>query len=648
MTGIRMSKKIELFYSLLLFVVFSIFGSLLQYQQVLDFYLQKYLPAWVNLAFPYIIAVILLLTCVAIDFLSRQTRVPSTSQPESPVSRRWKKLVASLALILVPILWIIRSRVDLGNIMGFAAFAALLWFTLTAIFLAVKGNYPGWGWGWSFSLAVLGTGFVFSCATYLTQVTSYPFSLGWSEGNRYVNAALVADWFRDGFTGTLPVLHPTRYLLQAVPFLFTRHAIWVHRLWQALLWITVPLLLARGLTRRAGFKRGFTALWWTLLGYLFLQQGPVYYHLALGVLPVVWWYRIDRPFRTALILAVGSAWAGLSRINWYFMPFTVALLFYLLDNPATFKLNKQTWLTLGGWGLVSVLFAAGAKYGYQAISGNPAWYFDTAFSSALLWDRLLPSATFLPGILPGVLIILLPLTGWAFTPTKIRPELRWNILLAGGVLLVYFIGGTLVSVKIGGGSNLHNYDSFLVLFLLVVLLISAGLEKADDSVNGSAEQARWLRIPAAMLPVAFLIWMNPAVFTRPDARLAEELLPKLQSLIDQQPAGSQILCLSDCQLFTFGYLQADQVDTRYEKIFLMEMAMAGNDAYLNQFYQDVQSGQYSLIFSDILTKSIQDNTRAFSEENNSWVERVSRPVLAHTTPLIKNKDINLQVLAPVK
>jgi hypothetical protein len=80
----------------------------------------------------------------------------------------------------------------------------------------------------------------------------------------------------------------------------------------------------------------------------------------------------------------------------------------------------------------------------------------------------------------------------------------------------------------------------------------------------------------------------------------------------------------------------------------MEMAMAGNDAYLNQFYQDVQSGQYSLIFSDILTKSIQDNTRAFSEENNSWVERVSRPVLAHTTPLIKNKDINLQVLAPVK
>lgn len=647
MTEVRMSKKIELFASLLLFVVFSIFGSLLQYQQVLDFYLQKYLPVWVNLAFPYIIGGILLLTCVAVDFVSRQNVNPTSSHPESPLSMRWMKLAANLALVLIPLLWVIRSREDLGNIMGFTAFAALLWFTLSVIFLAVKVNYQGWGWGWSFSLAILGTGFVFSCATYLNQVTDYPFSLGWSEGNRYVNAALVADWFRDGFKGTLPVLHPTRYLLQGVPFLFTRHAICVHRLWQALLWITIPLLLARGLTRRAGFKRGFSALWWTLLGFLFLQQGPVYYHLALGVLPVVWWYRKDKPFRTALILAACSAWAGLSRINWYFMPFTAALLFYLLDNPTPFKLNKQTWLTLGGWGLVSVLFAAGAKYGYQAISGNPAWFFDTAFSSELLWYRLLPNATFLPGVLPGIFLALLPLGGWMLSISKKQPAFRWNKLLVGLILAIYFMGSMVVSVKIGGGSNLHNYDSFLVLFLLMSLLIIGGSETRSLEA-GQSTPHRWQRMLAAVVPVAILLLMNPALFIKPDQRLANEVIPQLQGLIDEQAPGSQILCLSDCQLFTFGNLKAAQVDVRYEKIFLMEMAMAGNEPFLSQLEGDLLSGRYGLIFTDRLTTNTQSTQQAFSEENNSWVNYVSRLVLKYYAPVMDEKRLNLQVLRPVQ
>ena len=34
------------------------------------------------------------------------------------------------------------------------------------------------------------------------------------------------------------------------------------------------------------------------------------------------------------------------------------------------------------------------------------------------------------------------------------------------ILLIFFAGGIVVSVKIGGGSNLHNMDAFLV-FLLV-------------------------------------------------------------------------------------------------------------------------------------------------------------------------------------
>jgi len=401
------------------------------------------------------------------------------------------------------------------------------------------------------------------------------------------------------------------------------------------------------LVRRVHFKRKSDSLWWMLLGYLFLQQGPVYYHLALSVLPVIGWYREDRPARTAIILAACSAWAGLSRINWYFMPFTVALLLNLLEKPLTFPLQKNRLLRLGIWGFISSLFAVGAKYGYQAISGNPAWYFDTAFSSDLLWYRLFPNATFLPGILPGVLLALIPLGGWMLFSGRKQRVFQWNSMIIGLILAVYFIGSTVVSIKIGGGSNLHNFDSFLVLFLLVSVLKIGETDKNHENGENHNHHSRQ-RILAAIIPVTIILLMNPAVFIEPDARLADEEIPLLQGLIDKQARGNQILCLSDCQLFTFGTLDAGRVDVRYEKIFLMEMAMAGNDAFLNQLEEDLQLGQYSLLFSDRLTTNTQSTSQAFSEENNSWVNHISRLVLKYYTPVLDEKRLNLQVLRPVK
>ncbi len=635
-------------------IVFTIFSAalswlstLLLYHQFLKDYTAAIFPSWLDHLLPVLAVAACLLAVLALIHLSRHNPEPAAGQQAFPLVSPKRILAAILCLALVPLLWTLRARVFLGDLRASAAFMVLIWFTLTAFYLVARVFAPVRGWAWSFSLAILGTGFVFSCASFLNQVTDYPFSLGWSEGNRYVNAALVADWFRHGFKGTLPVLHPTRYLLQAIPFLVTSHEIWIHRLWQALLWISIPLLLSLALVRRIHFKRKADFLWWLLLGYLFLQQGPVYYHLALSVLPVIWWYREDKPLRTAFILAVCSAWAGLSRINWYFMPLTVAMLFHLLENPLPFKLNKKTVLTLGSWGLISLLFAAGAKYGYQAISGNPAWFFDTAFSSELLWYRLLPNATFLPGVLPGIFLALLPLGGWMLSIFKKQPAFRWNNLLAGLILAIYFMGSMVVSVKIGGGSNLHNYDSFLVLFLLVSLLIIGGSETRSLEA-GQFSPHRWQRMLAAVVPVAILLLMNPALFIKPDQRLANEVIPQLQGLIDEQAPGSQILCLSDCQLFTFGNLKASQVDVRYEKIFLMEMAMAGNEPFLSQLEGDLLSGRYGLIFTDRLTTNTQSTQQAFSEENNSWVNYVSRLVLKYYAPVMDEKRLNLQVLRPVQ
>ncbi|MGA9399175.1 MAG: hypothetical protein WBV22_13070, partial [Anaerolineaceae bacterium] len=61
----------------------------------------------------------------------------------------------------------------------------------------------------------------------------------------------------------------------------------------------------------------------------------------------------------------------------------------------------------------------------------------------------------------------------------------------------------------------------------------------------------------------------------------------------------------------------------YEKVFLMEMAMAGNQPYLNQFEKDLEEHRFSLIISEPLAMVIQGEEDVFFEENNAWTTRVT-------------------------
>ncbi len=90
----------------------------------------------------------------------------------------------------------------------------------------------------------------------------------------------------------------------------------------------------------------------------------------------------------------------------------------------------------GGFGLDKSAFAANALY--IRWSGNPAGQFTSSFTSDLLWYRLLPSSTYLPGILLGALITSLPflylifkrlnvLAGWRdYHPLRLL-DLRINL-----------------------------------------------------------------------------------------------------------------------------------------------------------------------------------------------------------------------------
>ena len=84
----------------------------------------------------------------------------------------------------------------------------------------------------------------------------------------------------------------------------------------------------------------------------------------------------------------------------------------------------------------------------------------------------------------------------------------------------------------------------------------------------------------------------------------------------------------------------------YELVFLMEMAIARNQEYLEAFQADLQAQRYGLIVSGPLTTTLQGAAHSFGEENDAWVRKVAKPILCYYEPVLKLKDPALMLLAP--
>jgi hypothetical protein len=161
----------------------------------------------------------------------------------------------------------------------------------------------------------------YKVATLFSDVSTYPLSLSWSEGSRFYYASLFFSERLYHMHVPPSVLHPSRYLMQAVPFLIPGLPLWFHRLWQVLLWISVTALTGFMLARR--LRAGWVyALW----AFLFLFQGPVYYHLLVMVFLVLWGVKPRQFWRSLWIVLIASAWesSGSIRVKLHFRPVMVS------------------------------------------------------------------------------------------------------------------------------------------------------------------------------------------------------------------------------------------------------------------------------------------------------------------------------------
>ena len=133
--------------------------------------------------------------------------------------------------------------------------ALISYFFLRAAGLPVKG------WGALAASAILLAG-IYRAAVLLPDISTSPFSLDWSEASRYFYASLFFSKRLYGIAIPPSVLHPTRYLLQSVPFLIPNSPLWVHRLWQVLLWALITFAASYLLARRLlSWRTGASGRW---------------------------------------------------------------------------------------------------------------------------------------------------------------------------------------------------------------------------------------------------------------------------------------------------------------------------------------------------------------------------------------------------
>jgi hypothetical protein len=523
------------------------------------------------------------------------------------------------------------------------------------------------GWTLALVVTILGYGTAYQFARFTPDISSYPFSLGWSEASRYYYASL---WLSPTLYGSFAppsVLHPSRYLLQALPFLIPNVSLWLNRFWQVLLWVITSSLaswlLVRRLQIRPSNHTGVVSLSMLFWGILFIFQGPIYYHLLLMVILVLWLASSTRFWRTLLVVLIASLWAGISRVNWLPVPGLLAAALYLMEVQVN---GKPVWKYLASpaiWVLAGTGIGYLSQQAYQLWSGNPLTWFNSSFTSDLLWYRLLPNVTYPLGVLPSALLVSLPVIGLI----ALRLYHRWRqfhavrLLGLAAILGVLFLGGIIVSVKIGGGSNLHNLDAYLTLLMVIGGYIyfdrlqpdqpgRVGNTTGERSFSGSPLLLRLsqnvLLAGAMIVPLYFTLSVGGPIPGRDfsSAQAALQTIDSATQLAAEQ--GGEVLFISQRHLLTFNLVQNVPLVPEYELVFLMEMAMSGNTAYMDAFHVDISHQRFAIIVSEPLVIQYQGSSHSFGEENDAWVSGVSEPVLCYYQPSVTLDSVGVILYTP--
>jgi hypothetical protein len=348
-------------------------------------------------------------------------------------------------------------------------------------------------------------------------------------------------------------------------------------------------------------------------------------------------------------------WEGLCRVNWFLMPAAIAILFHVFRSP---------WQGNNNWNFIKwpVIYSVSGGVSsfaiyllYIKVMGFVIPFLNPAMDYGYFQYKLWPNAGYM-GLIPGITLISFPILLVAMNFVwRFRKNIRWQRwLIIIGILGSFFIVSTIISLRAGGGYDLHNYDTFLLFLLITGCFFGMNSvhldtpEQAGKPILGNYGVLVLLMI----IPTMVAIPKTGGNIPKANAQ-TEQTLQEIQKVLESTTVSENhpILFIDQRQLLVFHLVTPDKnLVIPYEKIELMEMAMANNRDYRAQFVSDMENQKYSLIVSEILgiwPKSLPP--KSFEPdwyENNVWVDSVSIPVLDYYVPIYINQNFGIAIYAP--
>lgn len=509
-------------------------------------------------------------------------------------------------------------------------------------------------------------------------VSDYPFALHWSEGNRLWDYSVLfgADRFnyppQEG--GIFAWIDSIRQTLWGLPFLIPDASIIVVRLWNAIL-VTLPYALLGLLVfrrREGGHDEWLLAGLWSMI---FLNQGPIYTPLVLAAILVALARR--KPIWLAIpLLFFAGDYAGTSRYSWRFAPAIWAVMLTFGDAVWLYGyVRSRDWLQAaalalaGVWtkglpllgGVVVGLLQIGAKSGdptaqpttiAQGGVENLEGLINVSTQQPFLWERLLPNSIYPPGIVIALALATLPLITLLVYLAKKKywkTEL-WQLIATVGGLGSVLVVGVIASAKVGGGTDLHNMDMFLIGLVLVAALAWEGFAPNIKKLLAKME-VRWLLVALIFIP-SFMPMVKGKPLELPSAERTQFVLGRIQAFAGCARQYGEVLFMDQRQLLTFGNVGDVPLVVEYEKKYVMDQALKGDQEYFQKFREDLASGRFSLIVTEreaILYKDDETETigDSLNEENNAWVTWVTTPLLDHYESVADYKDAAIELFMPI-
>jgi hypothetical protein len=436
---------------------------------------------------------------------------------------RW---ILWLAVFIAPV-WLFQFTVW-GVILQKVYIRILVWMIVVSLLsiFATRGNHLV-EWRPFLTVLILTAG-LFSIAASLRGVNNYPFSQGWSEGNRLWDYSVLfgRDRYMYPPEKDIPVyLDFGRQFIGGLSFLLPNATIVTARLWVGLIQVFPYLLLGVALFRIAA-RDGLSWFLLTLWTFLFLKQGPIHPPLVISAALVALAWRA--PLWLAIPLVLGAGYfAQASRFTWIFAP---GMWIFMLEMASASFLDRKTAAPflkraillaffgfLGGVFLASLISSVRVWLSPPVAIGvvstpipepvtetpmvetpvpvsidNPyppfiQFVINALSSQPLLWYRLLPNSTYGNGILLALLYAVGP-TLIILYYISVRRIWQVNILQKLSLLLpllAFLAVGLVASTKIGGGGDLHNMDMFLIglLFTIAVAWVNGGREWVLDGTG---------------------------------------------------------------------------------------------------------------------------------------------------------------------